>query len=703
MVNLLPHQLAALKWFIQSPNRGLFMIHGTGSGKTLSAIAIAEHMKRYRECIVIAPRSLRDNFLNQIKWYGNVDISRYRFVSSNASNMIEKLETAEDDLTGINVKSLQLDNKLIIVDEVHNLLVGMHNGSKNASALYDMLMSAKSCRIILMTASAVINNIYEVVPALNICKGYIWTDTDERTTLLPERQEDFYKYFVDAKTNKIKNADKLRNRMRGLISYKGPYFERKVLSFYQMLNSTIKTNHYPDRLPIQIKLIPMSTKQYGAYEQAREKERLELRLAKGGTSESDKRIVLYPHTIDGGELKKDSLFGKGTSYRMQSRQTSNIWYPDEVDTATVNASIDTYSPKIESIGMALKPGMKTLIYSSFIHSGITPMASYLEYLGYERFQVDKAIDDKRETDKQEIEKKLDTQEIDDKHETEKELDTSKVKEVEYYGVYTGSVSTDDRAATLGEYNKQNSSLTILLISSSGAEGLSTKGTRHIHIMESYWNWERMLQVMARGIRYNSHNLLPEEDRNVQVCIYLAVAPKNSKIIERSTDVHLFMQSVRKYEANAEMSKLMASVSVECNTANTNINFDCYRCEPRNAAPLFLNDLDQDMRYPLPCKRDSTPIEAKEATINGQLYYVTSGNRVFIRRTNPNDKEYEYVEIVDHDIKQWILDRLPFESSPTTESQPDMHPPHRGFDYPPVNSWKRTSHYQVSPVNELGSV
>jgi N12 class adenine-specific DNA methylase len=226
-IQLQPHQQATLDYFARAPNRGLLLLHSTGSGKTLTAIAIAEHLKYYRECIVIAPKSLHDNFKKSLHQYGVHNQKRYRYVSSNASNMIDKLETTTDELTGFDVKSLKLDNKLIILDEWHNLGVGMSNGSARASALYDMLMKAKSCKIILLTASGIVNGIYEMVPALNICKGPIRTEDGEWTTLLPESSEEFSRYFIDEKTSMIKNADKLRNRINGLVSYKGDLCDNK--------------------------------------------------------------------------------------------------------------------------------------------------------------------------------------------------------------------------------------------------------------------------------------------------------------------------------------------------------------------------------------------------------------------------------------------------------------------------------------------
>ncbi len=635
-MRLQPHQQATLDWFLRSPNRGLFINHMTGSGKTLTGVAIAEHLKYFKEVIVIAPKSLHDNFRKELQRYGSQNLDRYRFVSSNASNMIDKLETSKDDITGIDIKSLRLDGKLIVIDEAHNLLVGMANGSKNASSLYDMLMAAKNCKVIMLTASGIINNIYEIVPALNICKGPIRTEDGEWTTLLPESSEDFSRYFIDEKEMKLKNIDKLRNRINGLVSYKGDLFERKVLPFYQMIGTTIKQEHYPDRLPIKVEAIRMSSQQYGAYEQAREKERLETRQAIVGSGWSKgERLVLHtksmkggafnglkPHELEyeskhGGELKRTSAFGKSTSYRIKSRQISNVYMPEGVN---INEDIKTYSPKIKAIGDKLKPGVKTIIYSNFVKAGIEPMASYLEHIGYKRYTPNGKLEDGIHG---------------------------------YYGIYSGDVSTDDRTATLEEYNKMNSPLTVLLISSSGAEGLSTKHTRCVHIMEPYWNVERLLQVMARGIRYRSHEQLPEDERNVQVYVYLAIPPKDVKPTEKSTDAYLFTEAARKYQINAEMIRLMATTSIECPQFNQEHNFKCFQCEPRPGAPLYLNDLDKDMKYPLPCKNDTKPIDAKEIKLNGSLYYLTADKRIFIQ-----SKTGDYEEIVDRDIKEWILSRLP---------------------------------------------
>lgn len=59
----------------------------------------------------------------------------------------------------------------------------------------------------------------------------------------------------------------------------------------------------------------------------------------------------------------------------------------------------------------------------------------------------------------------------------------------------------------------------LLITQSGAEGVSLKNTRQVHILEPYWNMVRIDQVIGRAVRARSHELLKPEDRVVETYLY----------------------------------------------------------------------------------------------------------------------------------------------------------------------------------------
>jgi hypothetical protein len=63
---------------------------------------------------------------------------------------------------------------------------------------------------------------------------------------------------------------------------------------------------------------------------------------------------------------------------------------------------------------------------------------------------------------------------------------------------------------------------VFMITQSGAEGISLFNTRQVHVMEPYWNNVRLQQVIGRAIRLCSHMNLPWEDRTVDVFTYLSV-------------------------------------------------------------------------------------------------------------------------------------------------------------------------------------
>ena len=61
---------------------------------------------------------------------------------------------------------------------------------------------------------------------------------------------------------------------------------------------------------------------------------------------------------------------------------------------------------------------------------------------------------------------------------------------------------------------------VLMITASGAEGISLRNVRYVHITEPYWHPVRLEQVIGRARRICSHKDLPEELQTVDVFLYL---------------------------------------------------------------------------------------------------------------------------------------------------------------------------------------
>lgn len=159
---------------LNSPYRGLLLFHGLGSGKTCTAIQISENLKTNKNIIILLPASLKKNFKEQgLEFCGSPEYkynksydNNYTFISYNSSNVKKQIESIGS-----------FDNHVIIIEEAHNLVSmmvsGLSNISKNGKYIYDSLMQAKNCKIIALTGTPLINNIFELAILFNILRGYI--------------------------------------------------------------------------------------------------------------------------------------------------------------------------------------------------------------------------------------------------------------------------------------------------------------------------------------------------------------------------------------------------------------------------------------------------------------------------------------------------------------------------------------------------
>ncbi len=158
-----------------SPYRGVLLYHGLGSGKTLSSIFISENLKSERNIVFLSPASLKPNFiqdglmaLKNPEYMANPKsiYDKYSFVSFNASNTPDQIRAIGG-----------FDNKVIIIEETHNLVSKMVSGlmgsSKHGKEIYDYLMNAKNAKIIALTGSPAINDPFELAVLFNVLRGYI--------------------------------------------------------------------------------------------------------------------------------------------------------------------------------------------------------------------------------------------------------------------------------------------------------------------------------------------------------------------------------------------------------------------------------------------------------------------------------------------------------------------------------------------------
>ncbi len=597
---------------------------------TMTSISIAEYFKNMgKEIIILSSKSLQSNYKKEIINYNklikggeqNLDMEQeilddieeennlesddvlngYKFVTSNARNMINILQnkSTKRDISGIenileNINKTSLENKVIIVDEAHNLFNSISNGSKLANEFYEMIMASKNIKLIFLTGTPIINDPFEISICFNMLYGPIYNSSNKKKknyiTIMPEYYTDFKKFFIDPTGIKIKNEEKFKNRTFGLVSYYGDMYFEKQLSIADDLKKTMIKENYPDRLPIKFEIIEMSQLQNIEYAKARDKEKHESSF-KGGAIVKDKNLA-------------------STSYRIKSRQLSNIYLDPTIKLEKYN--INKYSPKLEAIFNNINNNHKSMInvvYSTFLEYGIIAFSKILELNNYKLYN-------------------------------EKGDESTK-----YYAIYSGSQTPEERENILkiinDDDNKYGKNISVLLISKSGTEGLDIKCVRSIHIMEPYWNFSLLQQIIARGVRYKSHIALKEDERNVQTYIYLSDynkdylqneknkikerGKKKKESIEFTTDINMFKNALKNQELIYKFLKCIASTSIECPLFNKNLNFDCFSCTPNNKK-LYDEDIQVDMTISNNCIR-SKKVKAEEIIIDNIKYYFTKNDGI----------------------------------------------------------------------------
>ena len=161
-------------------------------------------------------------------------------------------------------------------------------------------------------------------------------------------------------------------------------------------------------------------------------------------------------------------------------------------------------------------------------------------------------------------------------------------------------------------NKYGDICWVIGITGAGAEGISLKCVRAVHIYEPYWNMVRLDQVKGRAIRICSHADLPVDQRNVKIFTYVSLFSADQlkgtgsgarvdntlQVTDKgeTSDQKVLNVSLRKKEINEQLLTLMKEVAIDCELNKTENEPDiaCFRIEGTSNQYMFDPDLDIDI-------------------------------------------------------------------------------------------------------------
>ena len=232
--------------------------------------------------------------------------------------------------------------------------------------------------------------------------------------------------------------------------------------------------------------------------------------------------------------------------------------------------IGIYSSKIKSIlDNIMNPATDTigegviLIYSQYIDSGLIPMALALEECGFTRYG---------DTGAKPLFKHVPTPVVDVR--TMKPKGSGPFMPARY-AMITGeprlSPNNEFEVKGLtGEDNKDGHKVKVVLISKAGSEGIDFKFIRQVHILEPWYNMNRIEQIIGRAVRNFSHKDLPFEKRNVEIFMYGTILGNNSN--EEAADLYVYRVAEYKAIQIGKVSRVLKETAVDCIIHHDQTNF-----------------------------------------------------------------------------------------------------------------------------------
>lgn len=710
---LMPHQLFVKNFLsFQTPYNSLLLYHSLGTGKTCSAIGVAEEMRAYlkqvgvtQKIMIVASPNVQVNFrtqlfndkkLKEINGLWNLDtcvgnlllreinptslkgLTRERVVAeinglihqyyvfmgygelanyiSKVTNISQDTGFSQKEKKAIEIKKIKknFNNRLIIIDEVHNIRITDENKEKRtAELLMTVARHSDNMRLLLLSATPMYNSYKEIVWLLNLInlndkRASVSVNDifDKEGNFKEERKLDDGRIIEGGR-------DILVRKLTGYVSYvrgENPYtfpiraypdlfapesliteityprvqmnnkqIETPIQSTpvfvspigkyqghgyefimnYLMTKSFNKTNAYGleinmpsfenmESFGYTLLLVPLEALNI-VYPNTRLDAIIAKKTAVPVSEQSIEQPIVQPEiSTEEGKSIIDDMIGKRGLSQIVNYKTSEgppLRYDFEYNPNVLGLygpifaveNIGNYSSKIAKIcNCIMNSNGIVLVYSQYIDGGAVPLALALEELGFSRFGTAQHTRNLFKTPPSES--------IDAISLLPKSQSNGSFKPAKYVMItgdkYFSPNNGEDMKYITSPENNDGSLVKVILISKAASEGLDFKCIRQIHILEPWYNMNRIEQIVGRGVRNLSHCELPFEERNVEIYLH-GTLPTND--IEPA-DLYVYRLAEKKTKQIGQVTRLLKETAVDCllNIGQTNFTVEKFLAIAENA-------------------------------------------------------------------------------------------------------------------------
>lgn len=333
-------------------------------------------------------------------------------------------------------------------------------------------------------------------------------------------------------------------------------------------------------------------------------------------------------------------------------------------------NLPNYSSKISQICSCIKNSKGiVLVYSQYIYCGIVPVALALEEMGFSRYSSQKDFNNLMKT--RELKDRIETVDALTMKKRSDAIGTDMAFYPAKYIIITGdkafspSNAEDIKYATDPE-NKDGSRVKVILISKAGSEGLDFKFIRQIHVLEPWYNMNRLEQIIGRGVRSGSHCALPFEERNVEIYLHATLIDRDhdgddTKDIEESADLYVYRLAEQKALQIGRITRILKESSVDCILNIQQTNFSVLKLQENAANRNIKINVASGSTIDFgvgdqPMTEMCDYLETCEYTCNGNLKPTTKESETIKETYNLDYVKTNYQQIVDK-IRRLFKDRV----------------------------------------------
>ena len=607
----------------ESPYKSLLIYHGVGVGKTCTGVSIAENFRdslssKDKRIIILSSKNIQigwkntiytpskeinqctgDTFINSgaktdrevnklVKQY--YEIMAYQSFSNYVNRMIathiQKFPNEEKETERIKCINKYFSNRLLIIDEVHNIRDEQGSPMRNTvKTIQEVIKYSDNLRLLLLTATPMYNRATEMIWILNmmllndkrpLIKNKVVLDsngefTEKGIQLIESKSRGYISYLrgenpitfpirlypSQLKTTTSSIYDKYnKNSIKSECFIKGK--DKTAKPSKNMVGGTIQVKDQLQFLELfgsELKDLQLDVYNKSIQEIIDETPNLDIDV-RGEMNPILDNIkltqitdMIYPSEKDNlstqikdGSLSIDEFYGEKGLNNCMNRSGNKYSYKKKVleryGPIFSRDTISKYSCKLASIINSIdKAEGVVFIYTNYIQSGIIPLQLLLEQNGYKKHTGEPSLT---------IPSNIKPEPI--SYNGIKKSSVSGKFEQAKYMVIDGSTSKKILQHQLGIINSKDNmngeKIKIVLGTVVASEGLDFKRIRSVHILDPWPHLNRIEQTVGRAIRFCSHADLPDNQRNVLIYLHVSILSNNHETVDTSIYRYAEKKSMR---------------------------------------------------------------------------------------------------------------------------------------------------------------